>query len=282
MNYREVLHQGEALLRERAIPDAETDAFLLLEYVTGLDRAHYLLSGGEECPAKDQKAFQGLIARRAEHMPLQYLTGRQEFMGYGFLVDESVLIPRQDTEILVQETERRLRPGAAVLDLCTGSGCIAVSLALRNPVFVTASDLSGEALAVAGKNAGRLGAAVKFIKGDLFENILESYDCIVSNPPYIEREELEQLMPEVRLHEPRLALDGGPDGLEIYRRIAAEAAAHLRNGGFLALEIGCRQAAQVAGLLHQAGFDRTEVVKDLAGLDRVVIARNSSEVREYV
>lgn len=192
-------------------------------------------------------------------------------MGLSFYVNEHVLIPRQDTEILVEETAKFLRDGMQFLDLCTGSGCILLSLLhLKHGVEGTGVDLSPEALKVAKKNRERLGAKAALIQSDLFDKIESAFDVIVSNPPYIKRAEIETLMDEVRLHEPYMALDGHEDGLYFYRKIAEEAPKYLRAGGGLFLEIGCDQGACVAELLRQQGFADVKVVKDLAGLDRVV------------
>ncbi|MDE7300163.1 MAG: peptide chain release factor N(5)-glutamine methyltransferase, partial [Lachnospiraceae bacterium] len=205
-----------------------------------------------------------------EHIPLQYLTGSQEFMGMEFQVTRDVLIPRQDTERLVEEV-LRCCSGKRVLDVCTGSGCIIISLAkLAKLKEAAGCDLSEKALAVAGANAGKLGAQVRFFQSDMFSCVDGRYDIIVSNPPYIRSEDIDGLMPEVRCHEPRMALDGGEDGLSFYRLIAGQAGQFLVPDGRLYLEIGCDQAEAVSELLRQRGFRELMVVKDYAGLDRVV------------
>lgn len=312
MTYRQVLRQGEDALRARQFEEAAADAWILFEYATGIDRTHYFAEQSEECPPKLRERFQALIRRRMGHVPVQYLTGAQEFMGMLFRVNGSVLIPRQDTELLVLETERRLalreqgkqrgggtadgprtalqgseNPGGAnagsggerpgrrprVLDLCTGSGCIIISLAKRCRIEAVGSDLSGKALAVARGNAAALGADVTFLQSDLFAGIEGTFDAVVSNPPYIASGEIASLMPEVRMFEPVMALDGHADGLYFYRRIVEEAAAYLNPGGWLLFEIGCGQGAAVSELLRAAGYCEIEVKKDLAGLDRVVSGR---------
>lgn len=273
MTYRELLRYAEAVLQEAQIAEAAADAWILFEYVTGIDRTHYFLRSGEECPRGMAGRCEELLKKRAGHVPVQYITGVQEFMGLPFLVEPCVLIPRQDTELLVLEAERRIAPGARVLDLCTGSGCIAVSLKKRMQIDMLASDLSDGALAVARKNAQKLGADVSFAKSDLFAQIQGRFDCIVSNPPYIARGEIDGLMPEVRAHEPRMALDGGEDGLDFYRRIICEAGAFLKPGGWLLFEIGADQGQAAAQLFAAAGFCEIEVQKDLAGLDRVAGGR---------
>lgn len=194
--------------------------------------------------------YRDLVTKRGERIPLQHLTGEQEFMGLDFHVNEHVLIPRQDTECLVE----RVLPyvdGKRVLDVCTGSGCIAIAIAkLGKPFIVHGVDISEEALAVARQNATELNASVELFAGDLMTRMDGQYDVIVSNPPYISPSVIEGLMPEVRLHEPMLALDGGQDGLEFYRRIAGQAVTRLAPNGRLFLEIGCEQAAAVAEILQ--------------------------------
>ncbi|MDO4324094.1 MAG: peptide chain release factor N(5)-glutamine methyltransferase [Lachnospiraceae bacterium] len=306
---REALRLGERYLQERGVEDAAVDAWLLLEYVTGITRTVFLAESRQEMPEESLARYQELLAKRGNHIPLQHLTGVQEFMGFPFRVNEHVLIPRQDTEILVEEALKRLQPGMRVLDMCTGSGCIAVSLAKLceasmdtgsqkrqkeagaqkdreaaamqknqdaagiNSLTVDAADISPEALAVAAENASRLGADVRFLCSDLFAELSGTYDMIVSNPPYIRSAVIEELAEEVRCHEPYQALDGKADGLYFYRRIIREGRKYLGENGWLLFEIGYDQAAQVTELLAEAGFRETETVKDLAGLDRVVLGR---------
>ncbi|MDY3917872.1 MAG: peptide chain release factor N(5)-glutamine methyltransferase [Candidatus Limivivens sp.] len=276
MTYRQALKQGEALLEEKQVPDAGTDAWYLLEYTLKsagekrADRTWYFLHESEEIPKERLTAYQELLEQRGRRIPLQHLTGEQEFMGIPFLVNEQVLIPRQDTETLVEESLRILRPGMEVLDVCTGSGCIIISLAkLKEGIAASASDLSEEALETARENDRRQQTGVRFFRGDLFEAVEGTYDVIVSNPPYIPTQTIETLMEEVRLYEPRLALDGREDGLYFYRRLAAESRNYLKPGGHLLLEIGADQGEDVKNLLKQAGFCNVSVKKDLAGRDRV-------------
>ena len=222
-------------------------------------------------PEPEREKYMALIERRASHIPLQQITGEQEFMGFSFMVNDSVLIPRQDTEILVEEACRRTRPGMRVLDLCTGSGCIIISLAKLCPgIRAEASDFSGEALQVARENGARLGVQIKWHKGDLFSEIQDRYDVIVSNPPYIPTAQIQTLSEEVRLHEPYQALDGKEDGLYFYREIAGRAKHYLKPEGWLLFEIGWDQAPEVKEILKKSGFSEIQVKKDLAGLDRVV------------
>ncbi len=275
--YGEVYKQGEALLREAQIEEAALDARLLLEFVCGTDRNTLLAHGDREVADKEYDGYRELIGRRAAHVPLQHLTGEQEFMGLTFVVNKDVLVPRQDTEVLVEEVMKNLHDGMRILDLCTGSGCILLSLLqYSNDCTGVGVDLSPEALAVAGENYERLRRErpemeASFREGDLFEALEkgERFDIIVSNPPYIETDEIAALMPEVREHEPVMALDGGADGLAFYRRIAGGAGDYLNGGGMLFFEIGCGQADQVREIMTQAGFRQIEIVKDFAGLDRV-------------
>lgn len=282
MKYRELFASGRAYLAAHGVPEADTDAWLLFEYVTGIDRAHYFLKQEDICDSDWRSAYERLVRERAKRIPLQHLTGQQEFMGFSFRVNRDVLIPRQDTELLVTEALKRVQKDSDVLDMCTGSGCIAISLqkltnaATENSVKngrYRAVDLSEEALAVAEDNAKHLGADVKFIRSDLFEKVTGVYDCIVSNPPYIRSTEIPGLMPEVAEHEPVLALDGKEDGLYFYRKITEEAGRYLKRGGWLLFEIGFDQGEEVSRLLKEQGYTEIEVKKDLAGLDRVVVGR---------
>lgn len=273
MTYREAYQAGRERLISAGIGEAELDARLLLEYVCGTDRNHLIVYGSEPVREEELQRYQTLLTQRADRIPLQYLTGVQNFMGLDFLVNEHVLIPRQDTEILVEEALRHLHDGMHILDLCTGSGCILISL-LRysNDCRGLGVDISPEALTVAEENAKRLvpEEEIEFIKSDLYERVEGMFDVIVSNPPYIPTGVIESLMPEVREHEPRLALDGCEDGLIFYRRIINESRAHLKGGGMLFFEIGFDQGAAVRELMEQAGFLEVNVSKDYAGLDRVV------------
>lgn len=275
--YRDEERFGAEQLRSAGVPEAELQARQMLQYVCGMTAADWLAQRDDAMDEDKRGEYERLIARRCERIPMQYLTGEQEFMGMPFRVTEAVLIPRQDTEHLVEEA-LRVSEGARVLDMCTGSGCIAVSIAkLGKPASVTAADVSEEALTVARGNADRLGAEVTFVESDMFENVGGEYDVIVSNPPYIPPEQLEQLEPEVRDHEPRLALYGGEDGLSYYRVLVTEGAKRLRpardgeTGGVLIVEIGYDQGVSVPSLFREAGFCEVRVRKDYAGLDRVVI-----------
>lgn len=278
LELQKVYKEGELFLREADIEEATIDAWLLLEFVTGISRAKYLCDPNIEIDEKAALKYCELMGQRAKRIPLQHLTGEQEFMGYTFKVNEHVLIPRQDTEVLVEEAIKFLRPGKSVLDMCTGSGCILLSLLkmgsekfyMRN-VKGTAVDISEEALKVAAFNAKELGMDVEFIQSDLFENVAGKYDILVSNPPYIRTSVIEGLQEEVRLHDPFIALDGKEDGLYFYRKIIENSVNYLNDKAMILFEIGHDQGEDVSNLLKDAGFSNVYVKKDLAGLDRVVV-----------
>lgn len=344
MTLKEAYEKGTLQLEQSGIAEAELDAWHLLEHVTGISRALYLLDSKKEMDTVQETQYLALLEKRASHIPLQHLTGVQEFMGLEFQVNEYVLIPRQDTETLVEtaldilqngwracrnmqcvwERQSEVQPGnekfaesrdsicfsesnesflgkeAALLDLCTGSGCILLSIlklleksrhfkvikCLKRvscmessyqhsdpdviPVWGTGIDISREALEIAGRNAERLGIETEFLQSDLFENVEGRFSMIVSNPPYIRTSEIQTLQEEVKKHEPVIALDGGEDGLCFYRKIIQESRQHLVPGGYLLFEIGYNQGAEVAKLMWDAGFRKIAVKKDLAGLDRVV------------
>ncbi len=288
--YRDVYEAGREQMEKAGVGEAALDARLLLEYVCGTDRNALLVHGDREVSEEEYDRYRELTGKRAARVPLQHLTGGQEFMGLPFFVNEQVLVPRQDTEVLVEEVMKHLHDGMRILDMCTGSGCILLSLLhYSNDCTGVGVDLSAGALAVAGENYERLRTKrpemkAQFLEGDLFAALEAEcgqsagdkgalagrFDIIVSNPPYIETEVIKSLMPEVREHEPMMALDGGTDGLAFYRRIAREAGAYLNGGGMLFFEIGCEQADSVKRIMEQAGFRGIEVVKDFAGLDRIV------------
>ena len=218
MTYREAIVSGEKSLCEAGIADARNDAWLLLTMACKIDHTYYYMHIDEEMPEELQHEFEVLIKKRAERVPLQYITGEQEFMGMTFHVNSNVLIPRQDTETLVEEALKVVKPGMKVLDMCTGSGCIIVSIVHNVPeVEGTATDISKQALLVAKENAKLNQVSVTFERSDLFDNVTGTYDVIVSNPPYIRTGEVVKLMPEVQEFEPMEALDGKEDGLYFYR-----------------------------------------------------------------
>lgn len=292
MTLREACAWGQEQLAAKGVEDAALDAWYLLEYVTGINRAAYYAEQGRKMTEEQEENYFSLIRKRAGHIPLQHLTGVQEFMGLEFRVNEHVLIPRQDTETLVEHAleylEKKSIPSPEgsfrILDMCTGSGCILLSV-LRyaekyikknkhctEPVRIegTGADVSEEALQVARQNADVLYPEAKLVRSDLFANISGTYSMILSNPPYIRTEEISRLQDEVRFHDPVFALDGREDGLYFYRRIVKEAQPHLERGGVLIFEIGYDQAQDVSELLRKAGYTEITVKKDLAGLDRVV------------
>lgn len=273
MTYQELMAEGRRILEVTGIPDAEVDSFLLLEHVAGMTRSAFYLRSGETVPDAEVLRYRSLVEERKRHIPLQHITGEQEFMGFPFYVNENVLVPRQDTECLVELALEHVR-GKRVLDMCTGSGCIAVSLMLLGePSVCHAVDVSEAALETARKNAKRNHAEILLIKSNLFDKITECYDIIVSNPPYIAPEEIEELSEEVREHEPRLALDGGEEGLYFYRRISRECRKYLTEDGMLFFEIGCEQAEAVMKIMCDAGFAEVTCRKDYAGNDRVVFGK---------
>ena len=270
-SYGELVEEGQRRLAAAGVEEAAVDAWLLFSYDKKVDRTWYLLNRTQRASGEEQEAYLKLIARRCERVPLQHITGEQEFMGLPFRVTPDVLIPRQDTEVLVEECLRHLAPGNIFLDLCTGSGCILVSLLhYAKGTFGTGADLSGKALAVAKGNVEANGVEARLVQGDLFEPVTGTFDLIVSNPPYIASAEIETLTPEVREHEPRMALDGTADGLFFYKRIVQESPSYLKEGGWLCMEIGYDQGAAVQQLMDARGFVTVSVIKDLAGLDRVV------------
>lgn len=283
MRYKELYNYGVCELTAAGIEESKLDARLLLEHVCHTDRNDLLVHGERDVTEEEKNVYLEYIKERKRHMPLQYITGEQEFMGLVFEVNEHVLIPRQDTEILVEEVLRRLHDGMDILDMCTGSGCILLSLLhYSNGCSGVGADISAEALAVAEKNAERLigqketeqgvtdRRLIKFVKSDLFENIEGTYDMVVSNPPYIPAKVIPTLMEEVRDYEPAGALDGREDGLFFYRKIAAGAYGFLRGGGYLFFETGCDQAEAVECIMEENGYRDIVIVKDFAGLNRVV------------
>ena len=289
MTLREAYEYGREQLQLAGVDDADLDAWYLLEYVTGISRTMYYVKMQENISEEQENSYRKYIEARASHIPLQHITGVQEFMGLEFLVNEHVLVPRQDTEVLVEAALRVLKPGMKVLDMCTGSGCILISLMklygtsqAETTSNVTEDetllcgvgvDISEEALKVARANGERLGVKADFIQSDLFENVVGKYDVIVSNPPYIRTAVIDELKEEVKCHDPFIALDGKEDGLYFYRKIVEKSSEYLRSGGQLLFEIGHDQGEDVKKLMEQAGFEEVAVKKDLAGLDRVVLGK---------
>ena len=271
MTYSNLYEYGRLSLEEAGIEEANLDARLLLEAVCNTDRNMLLVHGDCNISLEETQTYVNHILKRKTHVPLQYILGSQEFMGLTFLVSENVLIPRQDTEVLVEEAMKYLHDGMRVLDMCTGSGCILLSLLhYSNDCTGVGADISADALSVAKENARNLSIEADFIESDLFDKIDGIFDMIVSNPPYIQTEVIKTLSEEVKVHEPMIALDGHEDGMYFYKKIITDCKTHLYRGGRLLFEIGYDQSETVSKRLQQAGFKEVEVIKDLAGLDRVV------------
>ena len=277
MTPRELLKLMAAELAAHGVPDSEVDASLLLSHVTGKNPMNLRLDSWSQVSLADEERFRALCEKRKTRTPLQYLTGMQSFLGRDFHVDERVLIPRPETELLAERAIAALksRTSPAALDMCCGSGCLAVSMALGVPdAEVHAADLSEGALAVTALNAGRLHAKVTRHQGDLFSSIPKGmqFDVIVSNPPYIPAADCLELQEEVR-REPMMALDGGADGYDFYRRIAKDAPRFLKAGGVLLMEVGYDQAQGVMALCREAGFREVMAHEDYQHIERMVEAR---------
>lgn len=293
LTYQEIYRWGSEQLAEAEIPEAKQDARLLLEWCCGTDRNTLLAHGDRIVSLEEYERYRECIAERKKHVPLQHITGEQDFMGLSFAVNKNVLVPRQDTEVLVEEAMRYLHDGMRILDMCTGSGCILVSLLhYSNDCTGVGVDISEEALQVAKENVAKIlgtsgetgvenagtvneltsGKRIELIQSNLFKKLdsCEKFDIIISNPPYIKTDVINYLMPEVKEHEPRIALDGQEDGLFFYRKIIEQAGAYLNSEGMLFFEIGYDQGEEVCALMENAGYAEVEVVKDFAGLDRVV------------
>lgn len=296
---KELLQIGEAALDKAGCMDPRIDAQWMMRFLLKMDKQQLFIKSPNLLDEKSCEEYFRLIDIRAGGMPVQYITGEQEFMGISFKVNEDVLIPRQDTETLVEEVIRYFKEEAAqnktprggyqILDLCCGSGAIGVSLCKHlKDVKGTAADISGKAIAVAKENARNAGVdkLMKFVESDLFGSLKKGigrvkYHVIASNPPYIERAVIPTLQREIAEHEPMIALDGGEDGLDFYRRIVVESPGYLRPQGVLFLEIGCNQGEAVWNLARDTGrFEDVEIIKDLAGLDRVVKCRLADKLSE--
>lgn len=282
MTVSEIYKNTTENFKDAGVPELENDARMLMQHYLGISRNDIFVHG--DGPIEDDsklKDFEEAVCRRCKREPLQYIIGETCFMGFDFSVNENVLIPRPDTEILVEELMKDLHGGSRILDMCTGSGCILISLMnYSNDCEGVGVDISEKALSVARENAKRLAPdkKISFLCGNLFEalengtdDVREKYDIIVSNPPYIKSEVCETLMPEVKDHEPRIALDGTEDGLYFYREITAQAGKYLDGGGKLAFEIGYDQGEAVRKMMEEHGYIDVEVIKDYSNLDRVVI-----------
>lgn len=326
MTYRDMLKHGETVLQEAGVVDYKLDSWYLFEAATGLSKQLYFMEMTTEATERIEAKYNKLLKRRSNREPLQYILGSQVFMGLDFEVNEHVLIPRQDTENLVEEVNKIIKQMKAdkidreeksdldavdatnsgvrdvgrgsdidILDMCTGSGCIIISLvAMNEGVYGTAVDLSREAISVARRNAinNSVTDRVEFYVGDLFDGITEhkeqkvvraglsctkygparqTFDIIVSNPPYIPTAEIAKLMPEVGDFEPMMALDGDEDGLRFYRQIAADAPDFLKDGGYLIVEIGFDQGQDVRNIFLENNFADVRVIKDYQDNDRIVV-----------
>lgn len=273
MTYREAIVLGEKNLQQADIADAKTDSWLLLAMACKIDHTYYYMHIDEEMSEEQVREFEVLIRKRAERVPLQYITGEQEFMGLTFHVNSNVLIPRQDTETLVEEALKVIKPGMKVMDMCTGSGCVLISI-LKNAHDVEGIgyDISKQAINVAKENAKFNEVPAVFERSDLFEDVVENdFDVIVSNPPYIPTDLVATLMPEVSQFEPREALDGKGDGLYFYSKILEQCKNYMKQDGYILFEIGCEQGDAVSTMMRLAGFSEVHVIKDLAKNDRVVM-----------
>ncbi len=274
---RELLKEAAWLLESAGVQDFEREAAWLLSHVLGTTAGALRANAGGAVPEACEAQLRKLTARRAAREPIQYILGTEEFMGMTFRVSPAVLIPRLDTEVLVREAAALLPTGARVADIGTGSGAIALGTAQLVPgAFVVAVDLSEAALEVAAENARLNGMAerIEFRHGDLLQPLQgQQFHAILSNPPYIDEEDVAGLMPEVRDWEPKMALTPGADGLSIFRRLLANAPAHLLPGGFLGVEVGAGQAVAVRRLFHEAGYENVTVHCDTAGIERALIGR---------
>ena len=274
--FRELLKKGTEKLVKAGVPDAGSDAWMLMEFAFEIEKGYYFLHEDDKIEKEQQERYEKLIAEREKRIPLQQITQTAWFMGYPFYVNENVLIPRFDTEILVEQVGKLLKPGMRILDLCTGSGCILLSLLSEYRELNlegVGADISAAALDVAKENQKRLKVKASMVESNLFSQVEGEFDLIVSNPPYIATGELQKLMPEVRDHEPRLALDGKEDGLYFYREIIKQASGYLRSGGWLCFEIGYDQGVALEQLMKYAGYKNVKIGKDLAGLDRIAIGQ---------
>lgn len=273
---RDCLTDGRIYLKEHGINEYDLDAWYLMEYVWKMDRTEYFMKMQETADPEKEEEYQKILKRRASRIPLQQLTGEAWFYGRKFYVNEHVLIPRQDTEVLIEEVLKQMPQSGHLLDLCTGSGCILLTLLQEKPKWTGIGvDISAEALNVAEKNRSMMQVQAELLESDLFSalNREERFECIVSNPPYIPSAVITTLMDEVKGHEPVIALDGGEDGLYFYRKITREAKKYLQPGGLLCYEIGHDQGEALLQIFREEGYQKGTIVKDLAGLDRVAYAR---------
>ncbi len=282
MNIKEAIRYGIEKLNKNNIDEANLKIKMLLSYILGKTKEYFVIHGDESLSLDDELKFKEGINKLNNNIPIQYVIHKQEFMGYEFYVDENVLIPQPDTEILVEEVvkiakefikKHKKGEEIKILDLCTGSGAIGISLSkiLGDNAFVTVSDISEDIIDIVEINSRKNLANLGMVSSDLFDNIYGKYDIIVSNPPYIETDVIKTLSKEVQ-NEPIIALDGGQDGLDFYRRIVKDAKKFLNENGFLALEIGYNQRESVEKLLKENNYKNIYSQKDLGGNDRIVVA----------
>ena len=282
MKIKELVEYGRKTLKENGIEDYNIISKSLAKYILNFDDNMLLAKQDEEIKEDEKIRYYLALIEIAQGMPIQYITNKQEFYGYEFYVDENVLIPQPDTEILVEEVLKiidNFNDNIKILDMCTGSGCIGICLNMKNPdEKITMLDISKTALEIAKKNAENLildSSNIEFVESDMFENVEEEYDIIVSNPPYIETDELENLDKQV-LKEPLLALNGGKDGLDYYKILIEESHKYLSDNGYLCMEIGFNQKDAVIDLLEKNGnYKNIYSKKDLSGNDRIVIAQRA-------
>lgn len=274
MNIKELLESGKKVLNENNIEESNLKCKILLSHIMKVEKEYFIIHDLENVDKETETKFKNGIEKLINNIPIQYITKNQEFMKLNFYVDENVLIPQPDTEILVEQVLKVAKKDDKILDLCTGSGAIGICVAKSlNNENITLSDISKNALEIAKKNAENNGVNLKFIESDLFENIKEKdFDIIVSNPPYIETKIIDTLSEEVK-NEPIIALDGGEDGLEFYRKIAMQAKNYLKENGKLFLEIGYNQKDSVSKILKSENYKDIECIKDLGNNYRVIKCR---------
>ncbi len=272
---RDFVKENTDKLDAAGISDASVDIWLLLEYFTDIKKSEYFANQNMQIGKVHAKQVEEAVKKRINHIPLQQIIGQTQFMGLTFKVNENVLIPRFDTEILVDEVVKYVGDDFfKVLDMCTGSGCIAITISyMCDNLAVTASDISKDALDVAKENNTLNQTDVTFVESDLFEKIEGKFDVIVSNPPYIRTKDIESLDEEVKMHDPHLALDGGESGLDFYQTIITQAKDYLNENGMIFFEIGFDQAEEVSNILKENGYKNIVVKKDLAMNDRVIYAK---------
>ena len=281
---RDLLEWGSDLLKQKRIEHSRRNAEQILGHLLNLSRINLYLSEKESLNPRQASEYELLLQKRARRVPLQYVTGKAAFLDDEFLVDERVLIPRPETELLVEEARRRFSKVATplIVDIGTGCGNIAISLAKTLKANVWATEISKDALVVAEANARRLGVQhqVTFLQGDLFTplrglGLENTTDLVISNPPYVSRKDFAKLAPEIRHHEPKMALDGGEDGLQFYRRIVPDSVPFLKKGGHLILEVGDGLAKEVKALVEAQGgaFGEAQLLDDLAGIKRILVTQ---------